>query len=226
MKYKDLACYDTILSKKEIQSATFTAIESGLNGISVLPCYLSKITSLSPPKGFVIACAIDYPYGTMMQEIRTHSIIKAIHKGANTIDLVLSQNDIHNNNIDSITNDLEANLAVCNKKGVTLRIMLEYRLVLSQLEMLRLLVTIASDLGINYIFPSTGFRVDDYTDNLISAKRLGKGTGVRTITNGNIWTPEQYEQIEKSKVYGVRLHSEQSVKNIFSTKNGYKEELL
>ncbi len=215
--YRDLACYDVTLDDKTLQESVFTAIDYNLNGISVLPCYLKKIIDIVP-EGIILACVIDYPNGNLHTTTRNHATIKAIHGGANAIDLVISHNNIINKNLDELTDDIESTLRICKDNNVTLRIMLEYRLNITEPEILKIIITIASELGIEYFFPSTGFRIDSYIDNILAGKYLSKNLGVNVITNGNFWTKEQYIKIIGADLYGVRFHQKQTLENILIKK--------
>ncbi len=217
LHYRDLACYDVTIDDKTLQQSVFTAIDYNLNGISVLPCYLKKVIDIIP-EGFVLSCVIDYPNGNLHTTTRSHAAIKAIHGGANAIDLVISHNDIINKNLDKLTDDIESILRICKDNHTTLRLMLEYRLNLLELETLRTIVTVANELGIEYFFPSTGFRVDSYIDNILVGKYLSKNIEINVITNGNFWTKDQYIKIIGADLYGVRFHNQQALKNLLIKK--------
>ena len=217
LHYRDLACYDVTIDDKTLQQSVFTAIDYNLNGISVLPCYLKKVIDIIP-EGFVLSCVIDYPNGNLHTTTRNHAAIKAIHGGANAIDLVISHNDIINKNLDKLTDDIESILRICKDNHTTLRLMLEYRLNLLELETLRTIVTVANELGIEYFFPSTGFRVDSYIDNILVGKYLSKNIEINVITNGNFWTKDQYIKIIGADLYGVRFHNQQALKNLLIKK--------
>ena len=217
LNYRDLACYDITLDNETLQKSVFAALEYNLNGISVLPCYLKKIVDIIP-EGFILSCAIDYPNGNLHSSTRNHATIKAIHGGANAIDLVISHNNIINKDLNNITNDIESALRICKDNHITLRLMLEYRLNIVELETLKTIVNIASELGIEYFFPSTGFRIDNYIDNILAGKYLSKNSIVNIITNGNFWTKEQYIKIIGANLYGVRFHKKQTLENILIKK--------
>ena len=84
--------------------------------------------------------------------------------------------------------------------------MLEYRtydknsLILAACDIIR-------DIGVDYLFPSTGSMVGDLDDSLIVGFALQKRRGLNIICNANIWRQEDYEKVEKSGVFGVRIKS-------------------
>ena len=70
-------------------------------------------------------------------------------------------------------------------------------------------------MGIEYVIPSSSEFTDSWEDNWAISMELTKKTGLLVITNGNIWQEKQYKAIKKSKVFGIRLHSIGSLRNIF-----------
>ena len=86
--YKELACYDSDYTEKDIVEAIFLAFgdaEKSLDGISVPEHFLAKVNDLIPPDK-VLSCPVDFPKGFSSHEAKIHSIISSVRKGANAID--------------------------------------------------------------------------------------------------------------------------------------------
>jgi deoxyribose-phosphate aldolase len=202
--YKEVKIYGTNISENEVIDRSFKSIEYGVSGLSVSPNYVSKLSHIIPDP-ILIACPIDYPYGLSSTKIRQHETLSAIRSGATAIDLVVNPIYIINGEKQKISDDLEANKAICKENGVLFRIMLEYRQFDDDVYFE--LVKLCKYLRIEYIFPSTGNFVDDYLDNLIMCSLIQDiCKAANVITNGNIWKKEHYDVIEKSNIYGIQLN--------------------
>jgi len=210
--YVELASLDKMSNEKQNRDIVFVASQLSLNGVSVLPNYLAETKQYVPD--MVLSTPIDYPDGTGESEVRTHAAISAIRHGANTIDLVMNCSLVVNKKIDKMISDVEAVMEVCRQRNATLRIMMEYR-AYEDAEMLFEVIRLLNEMGVEYIFPATGFRLDNFNDNLIAAKIIMDRSNMKVITNGNVVSKEQYEIIKKSGVFGVRFTSVPIVKQIF-----------
>lgn len=206
--YYELALYNT-LRDEEIVSTAFAAIKAGCNGISVRAFYLHTLKDVLPD-GIVLSAPVDYPYGLLDISLRNHEIISAINKGANSIDLVANMGLIINDRIGAFEQDIRAASEICRDRAVSLRLMVEYRE--WDMEMLYLVADIAKFHKVNFIFPSTGHRVDDAMDNILVATKLSR-TGINFIANGNINTAAHYDFFKASGLYGCRFSHIQAVHN-------------
>jgi hypothetical protein len=63
------------------------------------------------------------------------------------------------------------------------------------------------DLGIDTIYPSTGYLLDDINDNIIATALINKKVPINIICNGNIWNNSQINNISQSKIYGIKVNS-------------------
>ncbi len=209
--YLDVSCHDRLETEDSVRDALFGAIKHNLKGVSINTYFLQPMKDFIV-EGMALSVPIDYPYGASEASVRSHSVLTAIRKGANTIDLVGNNNLLANEKMGKFYDDVEGIQALCKENGVTLRVMLEYRLYEPEK-----VVRIGSglrELGIEYIFPATGSQPDDWTENLIMAVDLTK-TGLKVITNGNIWKKKFVDTIRESEVFGARLPCYSAVKNIF-----------
>lgn len=202
--YKELNLYDKTISQADTISRIFECMEYGVSGFNIGPNYLSYVASVLPDD-IILSCPIDYPYGTSSSKVRQHQVISNINNGANTIDLVINPVYVVNDQSKQLLDDISANMAICQDRKVTFRLMTEYR----QFDewVYREIVKICRILRVEYLFPSTGNFNDDYVDNLIVCKKTKLWyTGINMITNGNIWQKEHYENVTNSRVYGIRVN--------------------
>ncbi len=210
--YVELACLDKTSTADDTRKHVFAASELALNGVVVLPPYITEARQYVPD--MVLAAPIDYPYGTMDTKIREHAVLSALRKGANTVDLVLNHTMVVNKRLEAMLDDIETCQKICYENRAALRIMLEYRiydnskLFLDTLDMLELI-------GVEYVLPATGLRVDNFTDSLMASRGMTQRNNLKIIMNGGIFTKEQYEIVKKAGIYGIRFTSIPLVQNIF-----------
>lgn len=210
--YKELACYD-LLSDEEIEKTLFAAIQAGANGISVHTHAVQIVRKAYEAKdGLVIATPIDYPNGLSDTKLRNHAIISAIRQGANAIDLVVPTYLVFKERWKGFEIDVSSNVKICKDNGVKLRVMLEYRTI--EPPLLLKASKMLCDLDVEYVFPSTGFRVDNFADNILAGQAIMEKTKLKVISNGNIWMHQHLTAVVNSKLYGYRIHSLSALQNL------------
>ena len=74
---------------------------------------------------------------------------------------------------------------------------------------------IIRDVGVAYVFPSTGSMINVLDDAIVVGFLLQEKKQLNVICNANIWNPQDYEKVEKSNIFGVRIKNIGAVKNIF-----------
>ncbi|NDB61096.1 hypothetical protein EB001_22040, partial [bacterium] len=96
--------------------------------------------------------------------------------------------------------DIKKNFDLCQSSKVELRYILEYRKFDHAL--LAKICEILILGGVDIIYPSTGYFIDNIEDNLIACSYLTEKTGIKTIVNGNVWTKKQMDNILKMNPHG------------------------
>ncbi len=207
--FNEANLYDPTLSEKDITELAFKFIRMEMDCLFVPPYYLGKLRAILP-KSIKLSCPIDYPAGLGDTYMRQHGCISAINRGADFVDLVVNPIYFYNCEKQKLVEDIQANKKICQEKGAELRIVLDYRMYYDGL--IYTVANILSNLGIVYIIPATGQFVEDHTDNLIMCQMLmNKNPKIKTIYNNISCTKLQHADIEKAKIYGVRLKSYQLV---------------
>jgi deoxyribose-phosphate aldolase len=210
--YKDVTCYNCTDTSDDVRETLFSAIDKELSGISIFAPLITSIKDFLVD-GLTLSCPIDYPYGVSDTAIRTHATLAALRKGANAIDLVASNILLFNKQANKFCDDVDSVKKVCDENGSTLRLMLDYRLY-DYTTMIKI-GNLLKELKIEYIIPATGRLIDAWDDNLAISIEMSNKTGLKVITNGNIWKRSQYDLIAKSGVFGVRFNNAGALKNIF-----------
>lgn len=148
-----------------------------------------------------VGCFIDYPIPTNNSEQRLNSIKDAINIGVKYIAISAPYYYIINRKYTKFKEDIKQNLTLCLSNNIELRYILEYRKFDHQLS--TKICEILKDEGVDCIYPSSGFFLDNIDDNIIACAYLNTKTGIKTIVNGNIWKQNHINEILKIKPYGI-----------------------
>jgi len=216
--YTEFACYNkTLLS--EVNESIFNALEY-VDGISVPLAFLSNISLILPDK-ILLSCPIDYPNAIGDTELRIHYALRAIHNGANTIDIVASSFLFYHNEKEFIK-DIESLVNLCKDKKVTPRVMIDNKKLIKPSAFIRLM-QILNKIEFEYLFCSTGQFSEDPLDNIILSKVAEYKYGFKSIANGNFYLPEHFKYAKDSLLYGCRFNNYTALKRCISVYNKKEE---
>lgn len=199
----------------EILKDVFSAIEMGVGGISVPYPFLSGIGDYIS-HGMSLSCPINWPMSFNSNESVNTMIVSAANRSANAVDVNFDLL-LMRNNTDKLKENIDSNMRTCEKKGVTYRVFLDYRTMSS--EELSLACAILSNCGVEYVFPSNGYRLDNFLDNLIVGNSIQKKFPMFSICNGNLYRPKDAEFLNGGGVFGCRLHSINGLRLVYNTMN-------
>jgi deoxyribose-phosphate aldolase len=208
----DFAIIDTDLNEKEAKKQISDAIQFGVNSICI-PYYLIRSTKiLLEKKQIDLSCFVDFPIGISDNKTRLEGVKNAIMAGANCIDIVMPQNLATNRKYDKIRDDVKAIKEICDPINVKIRYILEYRIF--DHRCLKKICEIFDNTNIMYVFPSTGYFLDNLADNLIACAFLHQNSKeLNVICSGDIWLEKHFDIIYRSGIGGLRTFSPHIVKN-------------
>lgn len=203
----EYSIYDIAISDEELKKNLNEVVTYNPNTISVLPANikLAKNIISSTNKSIKISTCIDYPLGIFDTKTRNMAVESAIKSGADIVSVCAQSYFFCNRKYDKFREDIRSNLEICSKNNVKLRYFLEYRVF--TYELLYRVSQILLDLGVDTIYPSTGYLLDDINDNLVAAALINKKVPINIICNGNIWNNSQINNIFKSKIHGIKVNS-------------------
>ena len=201
--------YDISLSDEEFKQNINSAISYRPKTISVLSSYVRLAKNLLP-EDITLSTSIDYPLGTSDTKNRNTAIETSIKAGAKVINLVSQPYYFCNRKYDKFRDDIKTNLEICNRHGVELRYTLEYRVF--TYELLYKVSQILLDIGVNTIYPSSGYLLDDINDNILATALINKKIPINIISNGNIWNISQIKTVYKANLFGIMVNSSNALK--------------
>ena len=206
----ELSFYDTASSDDELKEIIKNinilnpdTICVFINHIKVIRNNISENIKISTP--------IDYPLGNSDTKTRLCAIDSAIKNGANIINLVAQPYYLCNRKYEKFRDDIKQAQDICTKNNVELRYILEYRIFTYELLYKVAQILLSND--IKTIYPSTGYLLDDINDNILACALINKKVpNINIISNGNIWNISQINNINKSKLFGIKVNSINALK--------------
>ncbi len=204
----EYSVYDIAISDEELKKNLNQVVTYNPSIISVLPANIKlakNIISSSTHNNIKVSTCIDYPLGILDTKTRNLAIESSIKSGAEVVAICAQSYFFCNRKYDKFREDIKSNLEICSQNNVKLRYFLEYRVF--TYELLYRVSQILLDLGIDTIYPSTGYLLDDINDNLVATALINKKVSINIICNGNIWNNSQINNISKSKIHGIKVNS-------------------
>jgi deoxyribose-phosphate aldolase len=192
--------YINSIDEKEIEIKTNidNALKYKISGV-LAPYGQTKFIRKTYPDLY-LGCFIDYPLASGDPNRRSDLINDAIKLNINFISITIPFYYIVNRKYDKFRDEIKKNLELSISNNLQIRYMLEYRKFDHAL--LSKICEILIQGGVDIIYPSTGFFIDNIEDNLIACSYLNEKTGIKTIVNGNVWTQKQMSNILKMNPYG------------------------
>lgn len=210
MTYIEYALYDTDINEIELKQNVELAIINGANCISVPFAYTKQCRALAKDTPVIISNPIDYPLGLLDTPTRNTAILNSINNGAQKIEIVIQNNYLNFRKYEKIRQDIKSNLEICKANNVALYYYLEYRIFTHQA--LVKACGILQEFGLNMIYPSTGYMLDNIDDNIIATVLLHQKTGITAIFSGNLWNDRHVESLKKNNIDSIRTNSINTLK--------------
>jgi deoxyribose-phosphate aldolase len=210
--YIDFALIDTETNEAEARDVIKKVIDhNSVNSITV-PFYFAKLIKPFINNGLDFSCLIDYPLGISDPKTRICAVKEAIDVNFNTIDVSMPQNLAANRKYDKIREDIKQIRDVCLGSKINIRYILEYRKF--DHFCLKKICEIFENMEIKYVFPSSGYFLDNLSDNIIASVFLHKNSkDLNIISSGNIWLDKHFENLINSGIFGFRTSSFTTLQN-------------
>lgn len=204
----EFSYYDLASNEQETKDNIKRVSYFPIHSISVLPYYIkaAKVTAQQQNQNIKISTVIDYPMGIGDLNSRLLLSKNAIKNGADSLEIVIPIQLLCNRKYDKFRDDIKGHLELALQNNIKIRYILEYRLF--TYELLYKMSQILLSEGINTIYPSTGYLLDDINDNILAAALINKKIpDINIISNGNIWNSNQINGIDKYNLYGLKVNS-------------------
>jgi len=212
--YIDFAINGTDINDAEAKLLVSSIIKYPVNSITV-PYYLIRSVKQSlsaSPKKIALSCFIDYPLGISDLKTRLFAVEQAQKLGIDAIDVTMPQTLATNRKYDKVREDIKSIIDFSKENNLEIRYILEYRFF--DHYCLKKICEIFDDFGIKYVYPSTGYFLDNLADNILASIFLYQNSkDINVISTGNMWSDKHFETIKKSGLFGFRTNSLASLQN-------------
>jgi deoxyribose-phosphate aldolase len=211
--YIDFAIIDTDTNESKAKDIVKYIIEHNCVNSITVPYYFVKLIKSFINNGLDFSCFIDYPLGISDNKTRCAAVDQALKAGFNSLDITMPQNLAANRKYDKIRDDIKSILDIVSAyHNVNTRYILEYRKF--DHYCLKKICEIFETLGIKYVFPSSGYFIDDLADNILASIFLHKNSkDLKIISTGNIWQEKHFDTLIKSGLFGLRTTSIYTLEN-------------
>lgn len=206
--------YDIADSEIVLKQNLETIKDFPLDSICLLPAYTKLAKNIINPEIKIFTC-IDYPMGIMDTQSRLTCLNNMVKNNVSGIEIIAPSYALCNRKYDKFREDLDAFKNICTENGIELRYTLDYRIY--TYDLLYKFCKILIEYEINTIYPSSGFFLDEISDNILASAMINKKIPkINIICTGNIWNKRHQELIEKSNIYGIRVNSFNGLDLIFN----------
>jgi len=213
--YIDFAIIDTDLNESKARELLKYITDNNYVNSVTVPYYFIKLIKPYINNGCDFSCFIDYPLGISDSKTRCLAVDQAIKTGFNTIDVSMPQNLAANRKYDKIRDDIKAITDISVPNHINVRYILEYRKF--DHFCLKKACEIFENLGIKYVFPSSGYFIDNLADNILASVFLyNNSKDLKIICTGNLWQNKHFETITKSGLFGFRTTSIHTLQNFLN----------
>jgi len=210
--YIDFSLLDTEINETEAKELIKKIIDQNMVNSITIPYYFVKLIKPFINNGLDFSCLIDYPLGISDSKTRICAVQEAVSAQFNCLDISMPQNLAANRKYDKIRDDIKNIKDCCADSKVTIRYILEYRKF--DHFCLKKICEIFENMDIKYVFPSSGYFLDNVSDNIIASVFLYKNSkDLKIISSGNVWLDKHFENLINSGVFGFRTSSFNTLQN-------------
>jgi deoxyribose-phosphate aldolase len=213
--YIDYILNKTDENDTEARDGLVEALKTDAIDSITVPYHLIKIVkpfTQHISKNIELSCLVDYPLGLSDLKTRQFAVSQAIKNGATCVDVSMQQTLAANRKYDKIREDIKNIVDIGLDQNAKIRFVLEYRIF--DHHCLKKICEIFENFNVQYIFPSSGYFIDNLADNIIASVFLHQNSkNLNIFCTGNIWTNKHFEMINKSGLFGLRINNVHSLRN-------------
>lgn len=209
--------YDIASNEQEVKDLITQAIVYKPDIISVFPSYL-KLALSNMPENISLGCVIDYPLGLLDSKSRQSAAEFAVKNGADIVEIVAPTHLLCNRKYDRFRDDIKNMKKICETDNVKVRYILEYRTF--TLDLIYKVCQILLEFEIDTIYPSSGYLLDDISDNILASALINKKVPeIKIFGTGNIWNDKQAVLLYKSvDLFGFKCHTINGLQRLHDNK--------
>ncbi len=185
------ACIDHTLLRPdataaEIDQLCVEAAEHHFAAVCVNPTWVARAAEALRGTGVAVASVVGFPFGAGTSEVKAAEASRAIHDGANEIDMVINIGALRSGMTDLVRDDIAAVSEACHAAGAVNKVIIETAL-LSDDEKVTA-CRLAAAAGADTVKTSTGYASGGATAGDVALMRATVGPGMGVKAAGGIRT--------------------------------------
>ncbi len=186
--------------------------DSLVDQLIIYPYLLKHAHQLDMSK---IGVAVDYPFGVQLPKSRQQQVLSCAKLGVSSIELIINQSLIVNNQFGEIMEELQICKKICDDNNVILRPVIDYKDL--EVEDIVYLCQELTNISIFSLVTSTMVYTDTPIDNIILCQAITRNTAVSPITASNMWIDRHWKLAENAGINTFRTNSTRFVANLQKT---------
>ncbi len=169
------------------------ALQYGFAAVCIPPFYVNLAAEILAESSVAVATVIGFPMGYACTAAKVEEIKKAVHDGAEEVDVVVNLCAVKSGRWNYVQNDVDSMTRVAHLNGKIIKVIIETGL-LEPAETKKL-CSICSELGVDYVKTSTGFNGPGASVEIVKKLRQCLPEGIKIKASGGVRTPEQAEAL-------------------------------
>ncbi|MFQ6015832.1 MAG: deoxyribose-phosphate aldolase [Anaerolineae bacterium] len=166
-------------TEDQIAQLCYEAHKYNFAAVCVNPVHVKLAAELLKDSPVKVCTVVGFPLGATTPEVKAHEALKAIHDGAQEIDMVMNIGAMKAGDYAMVERDIRLVVDTCHRNGAICKVIIEAALLTDE-EKIKA-CTLAKAAGADYVKTSTGFGPGGATvhDVLLMREVVGPSVGVK-----------------------------------------------
>lgn len=190
-KYIDHTLLKATATRDDILKLCDEANKYKFMSVCVNPYYVPLAYELLNGTGVKVCTVIGFPLGANTKEVKAFETTKAIHDGADEVDMVINVGEAKNHNWDYVYEDIKAVVDAAN--GVLVKVIIETCYLTDEEKVMACKMVMKANA--DYVKTSTGFGPAGATKEDVALMRATVGPNMGVKAAGGIRTPEDFKNM-------------------------------
>ncbi len=169
------------------------ALQYGFAAVCIPPFYVNLAAEILTESSVAVSTVIGFPMGYACTAAKVEEIKKAVHDGAEEVDVVVNLCAVKSQRWNYVHNDIDSMTRAAHLNGKIIKVIIETGL-LEPAE-IKKLCSICSELEVDYVKTSTGFNGPGASVEIVQKLRKCLPKGIKIKASGGIRTTEQAEAL-------------------------------
>lgn len=172
-----------------IKNLCFEAMNHQFHGVCIPPFFVKKAVHFLVDSPVNVITVVGFPMGYSVTPAKVEEVKKALHEGANEVDVVVNIAAIKDKNWGYVRNDIQSVTAAAHLMGGTIKIILETALLNN--DEIKQICDICNINGVNFVKTATGFNDVNTSPEVVKLLKSYIDYDIKIKASGGIRTAAQ-----------------------------------